>query len=124
VKGPDPQQFYPGKVVDRSLAQRIKEAYGEVEKGKRGYKVASIQDGAVRLACQLLAGKLVRKNHPTQVTGFVVDLAGKCVEGMQMNWVNYLTNELEKDCREAQDLGYEFHYSWLIILITFVIEKC
>jgi hypothetical protein len=53
----------------------------------------------------------------------VVDLTGKCVEGMQMNWVNYLVNELEKDCREAQDLGYEFHYSWLIILITFVTWK-
>jgi hypothetical protein len=42
VKGPDPQQFYPGKASDSSLAQRIKEAYGEVEKGKRDYKVASI----------------------------------------------------------------------------------
>jgi hypothetical protein len=34
MKGPDPQQFYLGKGSDRSLAQRIKEAYGEVEKGK------------------------------------------------------------------------------------------
>jgi hypothetical protein len=33
--------------------------------------------------------------------GFVVDLAGKCVEGMQMNWVSYLVNELEKDSREV-----------------------
>jgi hypothetical protein len=65
LKGPDPQQFYPGKTSDFSLAQHIKESYGEVEKGKRGYKVASIQDGIVCLACQLLAGKLVRKNHPT-----------------------------------------------------------
>jgi hypothetical protein len=56
-----------------------------VEKGKQGYKVSSIQNGAVRLACQLIANKLVRKNRPTQVTGFVVDLAGKCIEGMQMN---------------------------------------
>jgi hypothetical protein len=32
VKGPDPQQFYPGKASDHSLAQRIKEAYREVEK--------------------------------------------------------------------------------------------
>jgi hypothetical protein len=77
----------------------------------------------VCLTFQLLAGNLVRKNHPTQVTGFVVDLTGKCVEGMQMNWVNYLVNELEKDFREAQDLGYEFHYNWLIILITFVAWK-
>jgi hypothetical protein len=42
VKGPDPQQFYPGKTSDHSLSQRIKEAYGEVEKRKQGYKVASI----------------------------------------------------------------------------------
>jgi hypothetical protein len=91
-----------------------------VEKGKRGYKVASIQDGAVCLACQLIAVKLVRRNRPTQVTCFVVDLAGKCVEGMQMNWVSYLVNELEKHCHEAQDQGYEFHFSWLLILIAFV----
>jgi hypothetical protein len=92
MQGPDPRHLYPGKTSDRSLAQRIKEAYGEVEKGKRGYKVASIQDGTMHLSCQLIAGKIIRKNRPTQVTGFVVDLAGKCVEGMQMNWSSYLVN--------------------------------
>jgi hypothetical protein len=77
----------------------------------------------VYLACQIIAGKLVRKNCPTQVTGFVVDLTGKCVEGMQMNWVSYLVNELEKDCCEVQDQGYEFHFSWLLVLIAFVTWK-
>jgi hypothetical protein len=51
MQGPDPQDFYPGKTSDRALAQRIKETYGDVEKGTRGYKVASIQSGAVHLAC-------------------------------------------------------------------------
>jgi hypothetical protein len=51
MQGPDPQKFYPGKVADRTLAQRIKDTYDDVEKGKRGYKVASIQDGTVHLAC-------------------------------------------------------------------------
>jgi hypothetical protein len=55
MQGPDPHQFYPGKAADRSLAQWIKEVYGDVEKGKRGYKVASIQDGVVHLACQLIS---------------------------------------------------------------------
>jgi hypothetical protein len=77
----------------------------------------------VRLAYQLIAGKIVRKNRPTHVTEFMVDLAGKCVEGMQMNWVSYLVNELKKDCHEAQDLGYKFHFSWLILLISFVAWK-
>jgi hypothetical protein len=120
VQGPDPQQFYPGKAADHCLAQRIKETYNDVEKGKRGYKVASIQDGTVHLSCQLIVGKIVRKNIPTQFTRFVVDITGKCVEGMQMNWVSYLVNELEKDCWKVQDQGYEFHFSWLLILIEFV----
>jgi hypothetical protein len=65
MQGSDPQKFYPGKTSDLSLAQRIKEDYGNAEKGKRGYKVASIHDGAVRLDFQLIVGKLIRKNHPT-----------------------------------------------------------
>jgi hypothetical protein len=78
-----------------------------------------IQSGTVRLACQLITGKLVRNNRPTQVTDFVVDLAGKCVGGLQMNWAKYLVNQLELDCREAQDQGYEFHFSRLLFLIAF-----
>jgi hypothetical protein len=106
--------------MDRALAQWIKDTYDDVKKGTRGYKVASIQSGAVHLTYHLIAGKLVWKNRPTQVTGFVVDLVGKCAEGLQMNWVKYLVNQLELDCREGQDQGYEFHFSWLLILITFI----
>jgi hypothetical protein len=39
---------------------------------------------------------------------------------MQMKWVSYLINELEKDCREVQYQGYEFHFNWLLILIAFI----
>jgi hypothetical protein len=53
----------------------------------------------------------------------VVDLAGKCVEGMKMNWASYLANELEKYCHEAQDQGYELHFNWLLVLIAFVAWK-
>jgi hypothetical protein len=65
MQGPDPQDFYPRKVVDRALARRIKDTYGNVEKGTQGYKVASIQNGAVRLFFQLIVEKMVRKNKPT-----------------------------------------------------------
>jgi hypothetical protein len=36
-----------------------------------------------------------------------------------MNWEKYLVNQQELDCHEDQDQGYEFHFSWLLILITF-----
>jgi hypothetical protein len=68
----------------------------------------------------LILGKLVRKNKPTQVTGFIVDLTGKCMEGLQMNWASYLVNQLEQDFCKAQDQGYEFHFSWFLILIMFI----
>jgi hypothetical protein len=42
MQGPDPHDFYPGKTSDRELAQIIKETYGDVKKGMRGYKVTSI----------------------------------------------------------------------------------
>jgi hypothetical protein len=65
----------------------------------------------MHLTFQLIARNILIKNHPTQVTRFVVDLTGKSVEGMQMNWVSYLVKEIEKDYREAQDQGYKFHIS-------------
>jgi hypothetical protein len=49
VQGPDLQDFYPGKAAYHALAQQIKDTYGNVEKGKRGYKAASIQNGVVCL---------------------------------------------------------------------------
>jgi hypothetical protein len=70
----------------------MKDTYNEFEKGKRGYKVVSIQNGVVHLAYQHIVEKLVRKKIPMQVIGFVIDLSGKCVEGLQMNWVKYLVN--------------------------------
>jgi hypothetical protein len=79
MQGPDAQDFYPGKAKDHALAQKIKDTYGDVEKRTRGYKVASIQIGAVHLAYQLITRKLVTKNRPTQVTGFIVDIVGTCV---------------------------------------------
>jgi hypothetical protein len=42
MQGPDPQHFYLGKSIDRALAQKIKDTYNNVEKGTRGYNVASI----------------------------------------------------------------------------------
>jgi hypothetical protein len=37
-----------------------------------------------------------------------------------MNWEKYPVNQLELNYREAQDQEYEFHFSWLLILITFI----
>ena len=61
MQGPDPQEFYLRKIADCALSQRIKDIYGNLEKGMRGYKVASIENVVVHFGFQLIAGKLVRK---------------------------------------------------------------
>jgi hypothetical protein len=33
MQGPDPHEYYPGKTMNHALSQKIKEAYGNVEKG-------------------------------------------------------------------------------------------
>jgi hypothetical protein len=37
-----------------------------------------------------------------------------------MNWVKYLVNQLELNYIEAQYQGYEFHFSCILILISFI----
>jgi hypothetical protein len=49
MQGLDLHDFYPQNTTDHALSQRIKDTYGDVEKGMRGYKVASIENGEVRL---------------------------------------------------------------------------
>jgi hypothetical protein len=37
-----------------------------------------------------------------------------------MSWAPYLLNYFLEDCKDTQDWGSEFHYSWLLILIALV----
>jgi hypothetical protein len=37
-----------------------------------------------------------------------------------LRWAPYLLNLFLEDCKDTQDLGTDFHYSWLLILIALV----
>jgi hypothetical protein len=37
-----------------------------------------------------------------------------------MSWAPFLLNQFLLDYTEAQDKGLEFHYLWLLILISFI----
>ena len=54
----------------------------KLEKKKRGYTISSIKDKGVRVATQLLAGKVMRKCRGDEVPMLVVALAEKCMEGV------------------------------------------
>ena len=48
-------------------------------------------------------------------------LAALYTEGVQINWSHFLLNELLQDASLAQEEGTSFHYSWLLILISFIV---
>jgi hypothetical protein len=37
-----------------------------------------------------------------------------------LSWAPYLLNLFLDDCKDVKDLGTDFHYSWLMILITLI----
>jgi hypothetical protein len=52
-------------------------------------------------------------------TGVVV-VATKCAKGSSMSWALYILNSFIEYCKDAQYWGFEFHHSWLLILIALI----
>ena len=72
------------------------------------------------MGAKILAYKILRKFHREEVPVGVVAIAAQCTEGTIVSWAPYLLNLFLDDCKDAQDLGIKFHYSWLIMLIAFM----
>jgi len=97
--GRDPVEI-AGKSRDLALVEAMKKKY-MVEKKQRGYVISSIEDKGVRVATQLLVGKVMRKCHGNEVLAMVVALAEHCVEGVKFNWAEFLCEEFLTNCKEA-----------------------
>jgi len=50
----------------------------------------------------------------------VVATATQYLMGNLMSWDPYLHNSFLERCKDTQDWGSKFHYSWLLILIALV----
>jgi len=72
-KGKDPMVIV-GKSRDLALTEAMKKKY-KLEKKKRGYAIRSIKDKRVRVATELLDGKVMRKCRSDEVPVLVVSLA-------------------------------------------------
>ena len=81
-----------------------------------------IQDKSVHVAAKILSCKMFHKMIPTQCSAMVVELADLCSLGQKSNWSQYLLNTLIDDMMLAQHKeDHKFHYSWLLILISFTV---
>ena len=59
----------------------------------------------------------MRKCHGNEVPKTVVALAEQCAEGVQFNWVAFLCEEFLTNCKEVQEQGKTFHYTWFLLSI-------
>jgi hypothetical protein len=119
IRGMDPALFLDEKTKEKVLAEEMKNKYGTA-RGTRGIIIKRIKNATTQLGTKILACKLMRKCRREEVPSRVVVVAAKCVEGTSMSWAPYLLNLFLEECKDAQDLGTEFHYSWLITLIAFM----
>jgi hypothetical protein len=95
----------------------MKNKYGTY-RGMRGIIIKRINDVATQMDAKILSCKLLRKFHREEVSTGVVAVAAQCVEGTTVSWVPYLLHLFLDECKDAQDLGTKFHYSWILMLIA------
>jgi hypothetical protein len=118
-QGMDPALILDDKSKEKVLTEEMKKKYGTA-RGTRGIIIKWINNAATQLGTNILACKLLRKCRKDEVPAEVIAVAAQCAEGTFMSWVPYLLNLFQVDCKDVQDLGTEFHYSWLLTLIAFM----
>jgi hypothetical protein len=82
--------------------------------------IRKINELEMRFVIKLMACKLLRNCHKEEAPTGVIAAVAQCVKGSLLSLAPYLVNLFLDDCKDAQDLGSEFHYPWLIILIALV----
>lgn len=102
-----------------ALVEVMKKKF-KLENKKRGYAISSINNPTVKIAIQILVGKVMQKFCVDEVLAPVITMAAQCMEGFQFNWVNYLCIEFLANYHEAQEQGKTFHYTWLLLSIVLV----
>jgi hypothetical protein len=97
----------------------MKKKYGTV-RGTMCIIIKRINNITKQMGANILACKLIRKCLKEEVpVGFIAFVA-QCAKGTFMSWAPYLLNLFQVDCKDTQELGKRFHYSWLITLIAFM----
>lgn len=108
-----------GKNLDGKLAAKLTKEFN-LTKGGRAYDTADIEDEALQFTIQLLAGCVLRKYRPTEVPAVAMELITQEKDEKLYNWCLYLLNQFMEDYVGAHENNHPFHYSWLLVLMAFV----
>ena len=79
---------------------KMKEKY-DLQHKNRGFPISSIIDNKVRFTMKILSCKLLCKMRCIECTIGIVELAEQCVEGVTINWSQFLLKELLDDAAQV-----------------------
>lgn len=82
--GEDPTNISEEKGRELVLVEAMKKKF-KLEKKKRGYSISNINNPTVKVAMQILEGKVMQKCHVDEVPMPVIVLAAQYTEGVQFN---------------------------------------
>ena len=74
----------------------VKDKY-DLAMAKRGFLISSINDYTIHFVAKVLSCKMLCKLRPNQCNMGVVVIAELYMEGVQINWSQFLLNELLED---------------------------
>jgi hypothetical protein len=112
-------QYLDEKTKEKALAEEMNNTYG-TKRGSHRIIIKRISGITTRLATKIMACKLLKKSCKEEFHVGLIVAATKCVQGTMIILAPYLLNLFPEDFKYAQDLGTEFHYSWLLMLITLI----
>jgi hypothetical protein len=114
--GENPTQYLDEKTKEKTLAEEMKRTHG-TERYLCDIIIKRISDAVTQMTTKILACKMPRKYRKEEVLAGVVVAAAQCANGTSLRWVPYLLNLFLEERKDVHDLGTEFHYSWLLMLI-------
>jgi len=82
--GENPINISEGNGGDLALKEAMKVKF-KLEKKKRGYSISSINNPTMKVATQILEGKVIQKCCEDEVLVLVISLVAQCAEGVQFN---------------------------------------
>ena len=100
--------LYFKKYQDTMLEIKMKDKY-DLSRDTRGFLINFITNHIVWFTAKVLDTKLLKKMRSNQCTVGAIAVLELYVEGVQINWLHYLLNELLADAKELQQNGTTFH---------------
>ena len=111
-----PDIIYPQNGID--LINRILFAVTIIQ--HKGIVINRINEARTSLEAKLMTCKLLRKCCKEEAPTWVITVVTQCTKWTLLSLNPSLVNLFLDDSKDEQDLGTNFHYLWLIILVALV----